>query len=279
MIQRGYLKAWAAKKSQVKVWDKRDESVQVRGLNQATVVDRYNHPVDIEKGLWAAERDVEVLRRWATATSTEALRETDAAALGRWITMAILRHRYVGFAGRSQVQAVLFMTDGSSRQGTGSDGIAIQKMVADAAHDGITTKAGTPIGGQPPVIDFTMWTHIGVVPILEGDLITGDAMVSLSLGADGQSAGAVGLLLPLSPSRLLIGGRYGSEFQFDDIDLGKMNIADPNDPAFLRWTRRIADLSNDHVIGASQRFVVSTPDSEVLGRLAGPLLRPPNYTK
>ncbi|WP_147304985.1 hypothetical protein [Subtercola boreus] len=257
--------------SHVRVWDKHDESVRVRGLNQATVVDRYNHPEYIEQGFWVAERDVEVIGRWATATSAEALRETDTAALSRWITMAILRHRFAGFAGQSEINAVLLMKDGSTRRGTGSDGIAIQKMLADAAHDGVPTRAGTPVDGQPPVVDLSMWEHIAVVPIHDGSLITGDAMVDLILGPDGRRAGAVGLLLPLSPSRLLIGARYGNEFQFDDLRVDTMDVTDPNDPAFLSWVRRLADLSNVHVAGASRRFVVSTPDSEVLGASAGPL--------
>lgn len=169
------------------------------------------------------------------------------------------------FAGQAEVGAALLMKDGEIHPTTGSDGIAIQKTLADAAHDGITTLAGTPIEGQPPVLDFSTWAHLGVAPVHNGHLLTGDAMVTLFAGADGQKAGPAGLLMPLTSSRLLIGARYGAEFQFGDIEVDTMVLTDPKDPTFLRWVGKVADLSNEHVVGASQRFVVSTPDSEVLG--------------
>jgi hypothetical protein len=269
MIQRAYLEAWATTKSQVRVWDKREESVQLRGLKQAAVIDLYNHPEHIEQGFWAAELDIQVIRRWAIAQSAEALRETDAGALGRWANMALLRHRYARFAGQAEIPAVLLMDDGTIRRGTGSDGIAIQKMLTDAAHDGINTRAGAPIEGPPSKLDLSTWARLAVAPVHSGHLLTGDAMVSLFPGADGPQAGAAGLLLPLTPSRLLIGARFGAEFQFGDLEADAMDLTDPADPSFLRWVSKLADLSNENVAGASQRFVVSTPDSEVLGVSAG----------
>lgn len=272
MIQHAYLKAWATN-SRVRVCDKREESVQLRGLKQATVVDAFNHPEHIEQGLWDAEREIEVIRRWAAAHSAESFLNSDWPALSRWVNMALIRHRYARFAGQAEIGAVLLMNDGEIRTATGSEGIAIQKTLADAAHDGVKTRAGTPIGGQPPVIDLSTWARLAVVPVRDGHLLTGDGMVALSPGADGPQAGAASLLLPLTPSRLLIGMRYGNEFQFDDLEVDTMDLTDPKDPTFLRWVGKLANLSNEHVAGASQRFVVSTPGSEVLGVTTSPMRR------